>query len=766
MRALHALTGILCGSLACLALIPSCGEPAPTGKSRRRPGPPAVRRLELVPAESAPFAPELVASLVPGDPARPWRRKRERSIDVVKVDGRTAAHVEFDTPVSARVDIELETTSFDRIEVDARVPEGQKELIRVSIVRDRTLILVSEILTVTGTGEFETHSFPLAGIERLDVRTTELSIQVAGDATWTELAAMRVLNDSPASLLPPPGGPPELINFGAEARRGWGLDGRLAATAELVPVGRPPARVHLAYAVHPGGRDANLLIERPGAMPTRIPLFATKPGWREHFLPFRGGPMTFRVEEPDGHRLAWTAIAELQCERILEPEDAPIVLLITSDTHRGDHLSRGGTPGLVHTPVIDGLGAGGVQFTNAFAPSNMTNPSHVGIMTGISPRDTRIVGNRAPLAEHAETLAERFQAAGWATAAAVSVQHIGHAYSGLGQGFDRFNGLEERRDYRFGRRDGTVALELAREWTRGRRDVPLFLWVHVFDVHAPYAAPDALVADYLAETRRPVDPALDPVPTSEPPRWITQSRLGEAEVTGAHARYRGAVDRLDGLLAPLLEEPRVRRGVVAFTSDHGEAFGRNRMWWTHHGLYRDQLHVPLILQAPDLPVGLMLDRPVSLLDLGSTLLNLAGLDARDHPGRPLSLDPEAPAEPRFALGYSGQKAAIEHEGWLLVLNLEDHRFDKGPRNFRAHVGELYYLPDDPGCANNLRLEERKRFNRLQRRLIRWLDEADADGFATAFNVSQDAQKRLVELGYAGNAESTRAGSWYTPPEPR
>ena len=298
-------------------------------------------------------------------------------------------------------------------------------------------------------------------------------------------------------------------------------------------------------------------------------------------------------------------------------------------------------------------------------------------------------------------------------------------------------------------------------------DVPLFLWVHLFDAHAPYQAPEPFVAPYRAESGRPVPAALDPVPRGEAPAWIRDDPGLTRDVLDAHARYRAAIDRLDRVIEPLLEHPRAVSGVTVFTGDHGEAFGRNGLWWTHHGLYADQLDVPLIVAAPGLPMppGWLSFTPVSAMGVGGTLLQLAGLDPAPHPASPLPLEPlpdGAPPEPRFALGYAGLKAAIEHEGWLLILNLQDHEEERGPRSFRKGARELYHLADDRACALELTAREPERADRLERALVRWLAQADPVGLAGSFNVSAEAQRRLVELGYAGNLESTRAGAWYRP----
>ena len=57
----------------------------------------------------------------------------------------------------------------------------------------------------------------------------------------------------------------------------------------------------------------------------------------------------------------------------------------------------------------------GLLFEDSFSATNITNPSHMALLTGLEVRDHQIIANGTPLTEHALTLAEVFQAAGWRT---------------------------------------------------------------------------------------------------------------------------------------------------------------------------------------------------------------------------------------------------------------------------------------------------------------------------------------------------------------
>ncbi|MEL7060519.1 MAG: sulfatase-like hydrolase/transferase, partial [Acidobacteriota bacterium] len=115
--------------------------------------------------------------------------------------------------------------------------------------------------------------------------------------------------------------------------------------------------------------------------------------------------------------------------------ERPNVLLLSIDTLRADHLGAWGADPS-ETPALDGLAAESDVWTQAFSTFNVTNPSFASISTGLYGKNHGVYDLRTPLPEAHETLAERFQGAGWRTGAVVSVRHLEASQSGLGQGFE------------------------------------------------------------------------------------------------------------------------------------------------------------------------------------------------------------------------------------------------------------------------------------------------------------------------------------------
>jgi arylsulfatase A-like enzyme len=442
---------------------------------------------------------------------------------------------------------------------------------------------------------------------------------------------------------------------------------------------------------------------------------------RVDLSPAAGRPVNVRIEPAvEGAGTFYVALAGV---RLIAPDpDPPTVVLVTSDTHRADHVGAARLGVDVRTPAIDALAARGAWFEDCFAPSHITLPSHAALFTGASPRDTGVLDNNTALSAAAPTLAEAFRDAGWLTCASTSLDILADSHSGFGQGFERVSAPE-------GTRTADETVDVALRWLDEARGRPLFLWVHVADAHAPYAPPEPFDGLYYSKERDAFDPALEP--NGEPPRWMPDVR----DADYVRALYRGEVSFLDDELARLFAHPRAAQGVVAFTADHGECLGQHDIWWRHKDLYPDTLHVPLVLAWPGAPGGERRAQPARLIDLGRTLLDLAGLAEVPFPGANL-LSGAAPAA-RFALATNRRSAAVTKGGWHLIQHLRDH-----------HRVELFHLARDPACVRDLVLDEPERARALRAELLVWLAAAEGPGWAGGRNEDPATLRRLAELGYA------------------
>jgi arylsulfatase A-like enzyme len=607
-----------------------------------------------------------------------------------------------------------------------------------------------------------------AASERLPLRLA--AAPAAGEAPELDPA----LPEAVRALLEAGLTPPITVQLGSESRVAHALrPGRVALARGRAP--SDDARVALAFGVlrRPGeragerregsGEDAaeraggkaelglRVVVRSDGrpAQELRFPL-ARGGKWSEEALELalpRGADfeLALRAESSSGP----APVVALALPVVYTPARAPpTVVLVTSDTHRADHVEGAERAPELRTPALRALAARGLTFDDCYSSSNITVPSHVAMLTGLHPRDAGITDNRTRLSGEPRTLAEAFAAAGWRTVAVTSLNLLSPPHSNVGQGFDTISWTP---DQRTAERTVEVALRLL----EAAPDRPAFLWVHVFDAHGPYQPPPEYAREVYPSGRDPYDPSLEPPAGARIPPYLE----GVRDLEFVRALYRGEIGFLDAQLARLFSEPRVREGVVAVTGDHGEVLGNHDVWWAHKDVYPDTLHVPLIVAWPGAPAGQRSDVPVSNVDVGRTLLDLAGLEGAPFPGRSLvELARGSSREPRFALGGGRRDASINDGRWHLILRLDERDEDDRREGRARHQVELYDLESDPECARDLALVEKAKARELRARLVEWLQGWRGPRFAGARHEDEATTRELAELGYGSAAVDRDAGA--------
>jgi len=319
----------------------------------------------------------------------------------------------------------------------------------------------------------------------------------------------------------------------------------------------------------------------------------------------------------------------------------PSLVLVTLDTLRADHVGAYGDG--ARTPNLDRLARAATVFEQAHAPMPMTLPSHFSLFTGRYPREHGVVSNALALPQSAETLAERLRAAGYATAGFVAVSLL-DAESGAAQGFERFDAPRERQ------RRAEEVVPRALEWLASRPPgEPVFLWVHLFDPHLPYAPPPDFRRDLDARLAGEL-PALE-LATLHRIALANGGDLPRKVFEHARGLYRGEVEYLDHWIGRLLEGVDARRApeetLTVVVADHGESFEDGVFFEHSESLGEGALRVPLLIRYPPrFAPGARVARPASLVDLAPTLLEALGLAPLPGvAGRSLL----APEEPRAVL---------------------------------------------------------------------------------------------------------------------
>jgi arylsulfatase A-like enzyme/Tfp pilus assembly protein PilF len=417
------------------------------------------------------------------------------------------------------------------------------------------------------------------------------------------------------------------------------------------------------------------------------------------------------------------------------------LLLVSIDTLRADALGCYGNPE-ARTETLDRLAAEGVRFRAAIAPSPVTLPSHASMLTGVEPWKLGILHNGIyRLAPEFDSLAERLAAEGFETAAFIGGYPL-TADSGLDQGFALYDDAIPMRveaGYEHPERGAAEITDAALAWLESRADSdrPFFLFVHYYDVHAPYEPP----ARYLD--------AIDP---------------GTAET---YPGYRGEVAHVDDQLGRLLDGLRAGNRLddtlVVVTSDHGEGLMDHGEPTHSLFLYDEIVRVPLILRYPRaLPTGRILDDVVGLIDIAPTLLDALGLTATDPWIDGRSLWPLATGADRSSRGevFSESQVGRLDYGWSPLRSMRTAEW----KYIDAPEPELYSLANDRLERVNVIADHRETAERLRSKTE---DAFRAATEGATREIDDDDLRRLRSLGYLQGVEGPAAsGAPATGPDPK
>jgi len=410
------------------------------------------------------------------------------------------------------------------------------------------------------------------------------------------------------------------------------------------------------------------------------------------------------------------------------------VMIITLDTTRADALGAYDKD-LDTSPNLDRLAAEGVLFEQAVVSAPSTLPSHSTIMTGKHPYAHGARSNNGyVLADENVTLAERFKAAGYETAAEIAAPVI-EARTKLDQGFDSYtdttsfdvrlkqvtvensDGSVESGELR--ERDGSDVTRRAIDFLARNRDVPFFLWLHYFDPHAPYAAPLSYQQKFSGNKY--------------------------------HAEIAYTDTQIGRVIAELEKLGISDRTLVIVTSDHGEGLNEHGEETHAHLVYDTTIRVPLIFWGPpDLPRGKRISAMVRAVDIAPTVLDWAGLP------------------PLEAIQGQTLRPLIEGGHWSEVVGygetIEPYAtFGSSPIRY-VRVGrwkyihgvrpELYDVLADRAELDNRAPEEPARVEEL-RGVLRELIENAPPIPGAEVAIEPDVLEQLGALGYVGSTSPTR-----------
>jgi arylsulfatase A-like enzyme/Flp pilus assembly protein TadD len=368
-----------------------------------------------------------------------------------------------------------------------------------------------------------------------------------------------------------------------------------------------------------------------------------------------------------------TSVGASSNSAISETQFSPVhpnLILITIDTMRPDRLGVYGNRENL-TPRMDGLASDGVVFSHAIAQVPLTLPSHTTILTGTYPTWHGVEDLSSPgLGRDVPTLAEILKGHGYDTAAFVS-SFVLNSMWGLNRGFDYYDDwiAAETSDSPHQRleRRAQETIDHSLDWLRGHLSGTFFLWIHLYDPHAPYDPPEPFKSHYRAQ---PYDGEIA----------YTDSQLGR-------------------LVDFLKDHKLYSSSVILLTSDHGEGLGEHQEQQHGFFVYNSTVHVPLILKpVGSIPLVNRVSSVVSLVDIAPTLLHMCGCsegESTNFQGREL-LPPNQNDAADRGTGYA-ESLYPRLFGWHSLHSAQNERYQfiEGARP------ELYDLTEDPEELRNI-----------------------------------------------------------------
>ncbi len=408
----------------------------------------------------------------------------------------------------------------------------------------------------------------------------------------------------------------------------------------------------------------------------------------------------------------------------------PSIILVTLDTVRADRMGfLGSRLGL--TPRLDALAKRGVVFSRAYAQAPMTTVSHATLLTGTYPQFHGVDDFGVPLPAAVPYLPDLLRNEGYDTAAFVGsliLEPHGGPAVGFDRGFETYDagfharaGSEDR--YRSLERRGGEVVDRARTWLERRSGSPLFLWVHLFDAHAPY----------------------------DPPRDFA-ARYRSAPYDGEIAYVDQAVGRL---LDTLEAKGLLETAMVVIAADHGEGLGDHGE--DTHGvfLYDATIHVPLIMKFPEGRFAGRVEKGrVGLVDVAPTLLAAAGL------GRPSGMQGESLLGPlesgslRDRVSFAETTYPRRAFGWsaLRSWRTEELLFVRAPRP------EMYDTASDPGARRDVSATRRDDLRRVALQEEAFVKRTTQVAPAGGPSKPASSVSQLMSLGYVGGKSAPATGA--------
>jgi arylsulfatase A-like enzyme len=429
------------------------------------------------------------------------------------------------------------------------------------------------------------------------------------------------------------------------------------------------------------------------------------------------------------------------------------VIFVCIDTLRADHLGCYGYEKDT-SPNMDAFAKESVFFKNSYSSTAWTFPSHFSMFTSRCPNrnDLLIYPAVRRFSDSYVTLAEILKSAGYKTAAFAGGGWMGKEL-GYEQGFDTY--------VSYGRRFENNQPALFR-WLANHASEKFFLFIHGFNTHRPYDAPEAFKHKFIKDIDIPDECRGITFADKQPEKFICLKT--ENGVVYMNSQYDAEIFYVDILMKRLFDELKknnlYENSIIIITSDHGEELSDHGQLDHIKTLYQELIKVPLIIRLPG-GKGKTVKSKVSNINLLPTLLDILGISyakANIH-GRSMRrlLSSDEEDSNIFTLtGLTGKAALLYEEGPYILLSVisKNLKLILIIRHDNSRTYELYDLEKDPRERNNLiaGLRYKTKVDLLKAMMDDWTQKVDLklDLYKiedTVNELSPETLEQLKSLGY-------------------
>ncbi|MBN2291600.1 MAG: sulfatase [Pirellulales bacterium] len=442
-----------------------------------------------------------------------------------------------------------------------------------------------------------------------------------------------------------------------------------------------------------------------------------------------------------------------------EPRKPNVLFIAVDDLNDWTTLHDKANP--IRTPHIERLARRGVLFTHAYCSAPACNPSRVATLTGLCPSSTGVYGNKSDWRKalpRAVTIPQHFMAHGYLAVGAGKIfhHHFNNAFHDDAS-FDDFQPLAKDpappkklngiTNWVGGRGGGPTSepfdwgawppdekqtpdaktVDYACRFLKRKHDKPFFLAVGIFRPHSPWYAPPENFAGY--ELDKLVMPEVlegdtDDLPSGglkvlrEGKPFLYKTIVANNQLKEAIQAYQACATFADKQIGRLLDalgnSAYGKDTIIVLWSDHGFHLGEKNHW-EKFALWEKTTRSPLIFVAPGVARrGARCDRPVSLLDIYPTLIELCGLSANASLEgvslMPLLKNPQAQWGRPAVTTWGPGNHSVRSQRWRYI------KYEDGSEELYDHRNDLHEWTNLAG---------RDEHKKVILELRKWLPKKDA-----------------------------------------